>query len=558
MPSDRFVDLLKLRGQQFGNTSIDGILISVHDFASDVWQAPMLYKYVDHGIEHSYRVIEIALDILKKILPENVVLSEIERLVLGIAALLHDIGMQYNKYPQDAKQKPDDEIRGNHCDLGYEMVKDVIKGTFHQRGGPILSLEDHHKMFVDYGAKVGFSHGGTRFWEVLRDPTYADRKTGGLQIFRPRLLAAVLRLADELHVEYSRLQELNWLSTSLLTSEQKAHWTACYYTEELKVSSPGAGSLRIKMKWRVPENATDQDVLLIRTLLEDLRQSKATAEFDLVREFLKWKEGMEDCLFEYTMDPVPERAPIQLLPTEVAEFVTSKLRPYQFGQKTLPYPAGAKALPGSIEVDKLKNRAQTFFLSGEGTLRGHYRLRTGWHTNCYVRCRNLASDLDFVMSLSQVLAKQYITEDLSNIISVGTSAAKIGSLLSLLLGVRHQFTFADVEIKAELAGRRDYTEYERVVVIPPKARVLVIDDILGRGNIIEKISHQFANYAEPPEYLKVFCLYALGDLSDASEELSRVKIDYLVAFPDVTYMKEDPHTRTCEICKQKPYIAHDE
>lgn len=162
------------------------------------------------------------------------------------------------------------------------------------------------------------------------------------------------------------------------------------------------------------------------------------------------------------------------------------------------------------------------------------------------------------MGLCQALFNLYTKEDFTDIISIGTSASRIGSLLSFLLSVKHQSTFADAQIRGEVASRKDYTEYEKFVLISPNARVLIIDDILGMGSVVEKVVKKFAGLNKPPERIRAFCLYALGDLRETSKKLSELKIDYLAAFPDVIYAKEDSHSRTCEICNQRPHIIQDE
>jgi orotate phosphoribosyltransferase len=224
----------------------------------------------------------------------------------------------------------------------------------------------------------------------------------------------------------------------------------------------------------------------------------------------------------------------------------------------MPSFPGIRELDGMPEFDRFKTRAQQFFVSGGGTLRGHYRLKTGWHTTSYVRCRELSADVGFSKGLSQALARFYRMDRFTDIISIGTSALRIGSLLSLLLSTRHSFTFGEALIRGELAGREHYTEYELEVMVPPQARVLLIDDILGVGSVIESVTKKLRGLEEPPEHTRAFCIYALGDQSGTSVKLSGVTVDYLVAFPDVVYRKEEPNTRTCEICKEEPYIAIDE
>jgi len=557
-----FVELLSLSGEKFSTVSLDGILINVYDFAFAIWQIPRLYTFVDHGINHSYRVLQIALDIFDKIALPDSKLLPLERLVLGIGSLVHDIGMQYNKYPKDRIKDPI-EIRKNHCELGFEMIKDVREETFHkERAGPILTLEEYHRTFLHYGAVVGFSHSGEKYWNLLKDSTYDQKKEGGLQLLRLRLLAALLRLADGMHCEYTRISELNWINTVLLNEEERAHWGACYYTQDIKISSPGPAGLRMTMKWRIPQNASAKNIQLIRALLQDLREKKINQEKELIKDYLKSEEGTEPYFIEFKISSDPESHDIQDLPAQVEKFITETLRPHQFGYKTPSILKRVKEFPSSTKLDSTKYRAQDFFLSGKGVISGHFRLKTGWHTNKYVRCREFCSDINFVTDLCKELTKFYSQYKISDILAIGTSAIRIGSLLSFLLPARLSYTFGDVQIEhieSAIIGKRGYTDYEKKVTFD-NGNVLIIDDILGVGSVLHDVIGKLKVLPNPPKYIRVFTLYSLGDIKPLVENLSDVDIDYLVSFPDVKYNKEDinTNTNTCEVCNEHPEIIIEE
>lgn len=459
--SKDFLELVSLSGEKFSSISLDGILLNIYDFANTVWLNPRMYSFVDHGLDHSYRVLQIALNIFERIALLGSQLSPIERLVIAIGALVHDIGMQYNKYPVKGVIKDPLDIRKNHCELGFEIIRDVREGTFNlERAGPSLALEEYNKMFLHYGALVGFSHSGKRYWDFLKDPAYEQRHQGGLQILRLRLLAGLLRLADELHCEHTRVSEPNWITTSLLNEEEKAHWVACYYTQEIKMSSPGTAALRISMKWRVPESYSDDDIQLIRTLLQDLREKKMNQEIEIVEDYLRLEEKSDPCVLRFHMDTNPEKIDIQKMPQQVKEYIIKELRPYQFGFKTPSSIEKVKELPSSTKLDSLKYHAQTFFLAGNGVISGHFRLKTGWHTNKYVRCRDLCSDIDFVTDLCQELANFYAPYKFSDVLAIGTSSIRLGSFLSFLIPANFSYTFGRLHIESTLADKRDYTDYE--------------------------------------------------------------------------------------------------
>jgi orotate phosphoribosyltransferase len=554
--STDFVELLNLSGQNFSHVSLDGILISIYDFVSRIWESPRLYTFVDHGIEHSYRVLQIALNIFEKISSADQQLSPLERLILGIGSLVHDVGMQYNKYPRDGIEKNPIEIRENHCELGFEMIRDTREGTFNtQRSGPILSLEEHHKTFLHYGALVGFSHSGSKYWESLKQTMYDPKKEGGLQLLRLRLLSALLRLADELHCEYTRVPELNWINTPLLNEKEKAHWVACYYVQEIGISSPGTAGLRMIMKWRIQEKATNEDTQLIRTLLQELRENKINQESELVKDYLKLEEGTEPYFIEFKISPIPEIIGIQDLPLEVKKFIKESLRPYQFGVKVLsPLPKVKELSISSPNLDTLKYTAQDFLLTGKGIISGHFRLKTGWHTNKYVRCRELCSDIDFIGVLCQELSRFYSQYAISDVLAIGTSAIRIGSLLSFLLSARMSYTFEDAKIESPATNKKDYTDYEKNITPFDNGNILIIDDILGVGSVLHDVISQLKTLSNPPKQIRVFTLYSLGDVKTLGKDFSDIDVDYLVSFTDVEYKKEDKNSGACELCRERPEI----
>ena len=384
-----FVDLLALDGRRYMTATLDRILSVVYDFSASVWQFPQLYRFVDHGIGHSFRITKIALELLEILRPPTESLSDIERLVLGIASLTHDVGMQYPKYPRLGVQLEHDDVRKQHTSLGFEMIQEALAGKPNERGLPPLPNDQLQVFFVELGARVGYAHSGTDYWVKLASATYARHVEGGEQVLRPRLLAAALRLADELHCEYTRLPDLDWLSSSDLPEEAKCHWVACYYARSLDIRSPGPGAARIQMHWRIPEGASDDEQDLIRSLLEEFRERKISREIRLVTDdYFRWGDAMETPLIAFTLDSAAERVPgILHVPAVVAQYVRTQFRPYQFQIKPTPQYKRVREILDDSSLEPVKNAARVFVTGGSGAESIHVRLKTGWHTNKYIRCR---------------------------------------------------------------------------------------------------------------------------------------------------------------------------
>jgi orotate phosphoribosyltransferase len=557
--SSDFVDSLGLKGEAYAGVSLEGILLRVWDFASKIWDKPRLYRFVDHGLQHSCGVLAHAQRVLRHLCPQGFGLSGIERLVLGVAALIHDIGMQYPKYEKQGAALDASSVRRQHTRLGYEMLQDAMSGDLGKRGGPELACSDQEAMFLHLGAMVGFAHSGPEFWGQLKEPHYRQTFEGGQQLLRIRFLAAVFRLADELHTEYTRLTEPDYIGSSQLDERDKCHWMACNYVRAIRFESPGAGSLSMYIEWRIPEGAKDEDVDLIRALLVELRETKIRQEIQYVRPYLKADESMAFCVLEFELEPDPQPSPaVHSLPEQVVAYIRNNLRPYQFGVRVEPKRARVVELPDKPQLDKLKSLARDFILSGEGAISGHFRLKTKWHTNKYIRCRELCANLEFVRGLCMCLSEHYGEDNFTHILGVGTSALRIASQLSFQTRAHLSYTFVAPETVAGQSTAKDYTEQERNVTLPKGARLLIVDDILGVGSVL----HTLVGYLKDRyslEYARAFAIYSLGHEKDLLAQLGdEIKVDYLVAFPDVIYRPELPGSEACDLCRGDSTISRTE
>lgn len=545
-----FSKLLRLENAQFSNAPLESVLTSVYDWSAQLWLRPKMYDFVDHGIDHSYAVLQKALEISSKLGRPLGELSPLERLVLGIGALIHDVGMQYQQYPiPGAQKKTAVNVRRHHTQLGFEMVTDARDGKFHNlRGGPELALENRYGTFLHYGCVVAFAHSGDEYWKRLVRPDYAERTEGSQQILRLRYLAALIRLADELHVEYTRIPELNFIQSPLLDAEGRAHWAACYYTQEIRISSPGTGGLYMYMHWRVPENATDEDVDIIRTLLQDLRERKTNQEIQLVRQHLKLSDSGDPCFLEFKLEGDPLHCVIDPPPDEVRAFVREKLQPIRFGAQE---PSPVNQLSASEKADGVRRHAEGFFLEGRGVESGHWGLRTGWHTDKYVRCRELCEDVTFVRKLVAALTQHYANSGITEVVAIGSSAIRVGSVLALALNAKSfSYTFAD----DSSSGEHQYLDYETDLSGPDGGNVLIVDDIVGVGSVLQEVAGRLTSRVMPPKRIEAFALYSLGDLKSFLSGLADVHVTCLASFPDVKYWHASPENGLCQECEKHPAI----
>lgn len=291
--------------------------------------------------------------------------------------------------------------------------------------------------------------------------------------------------------------------------------------------------------------------------MQDLRERKLNEELALAKDYLKLEEGAEPYMFEVNLDPTPISVEgVASVHQDVRQYVREVLRPIAYGVRPSAEPANVAELKGSGLIASLKFRVDEFLRSGGvGVRSGHFRLRTGWHTDKYVSCRELCSDAGFVADLSRELAKAYEGYRLTEIVAVGTSAIPIASMLAFLLNARLTYTFRAGRGDDAHVLPRGYTDYEEELTPSDSGNVLIIDDILGVGSVLGGVIESLRKRPKPPEDIRVLTIYSLGDVKELAGALAGIKVDYLASFPDVRYEKEDPETRMCSECKDRPEIV---
>jgi len=240
----------------------------VREKAKAIWRKPLLRQYTDHAIEHSERVISI-LEKLCLLLEEP--LTDDEVYVLLCAAYLHDIGMQQENFFKVAviqERYSEDEIAAA---LDDQMQREaMIREWHHLIGEERIKYELGEKCiepeFIDEVALVAKGH--TK--EDLG--SYEDGSKGGGPM-RLKLLAALLRLADELDLDYRRVK-LDELSQAIVSDKSQAHWWKHHYVESVDVQDDG----RIQLVFRFSEQDAPEVVHYVPILVLDKLSRKLEQE----------------------------------------------------------------------------------------------------------------------------------------------------------------------------------------------------------------------------------------------------------------------------------------
>jgi len=188
--------------------------------------APLLAQgihpgFTDHTIGHSKRVIEYLGDLIEQG-EINPPISAEEVCVLIAAAYTHDIGMQ------DRRKHKLEEIRERHHILSGDIDREVGRTT---------SNQDLHFGYVPFDgfwsmtAVVAEGHRKVDLWSPEYESVPASRQT-----IRLRLLAALIRLADELDVDQRRAP---MLMTDLQNypPETLIHWFKSHYVSGIEIKN---------------------------------------------------------------------------------------------------------------------------------------------------------------------------------------------------------------------------------------------------------------------------------------------------------------------------------
>jgi tetratricopeptide (TPR) repeat protein len=240
----------------------------VRQKAETLWKKPLLRHYTFHGIDHSERVITL----LERLVDvAECTLTADEAYVLVSAALLHDVGMQDERFyerecirarytkeeireAQVSDSVRDRVIRESHHLIAEERIKQpTIAGVMESE-------------LLGYVALVTRAHTGPGVDSCV------DTTKGG-QPMRLRLLAALLRLADELDCDFRRV-DLDELDQCVLNAESKAHWWKCHCVDSVDIESDG----RIELAFRFSQDELDEVTRILPTLvIEGLRHKLESA-----------------------------------------------------------------------------------------------------------------------------------------------------------------------------------------------------------------------------------------------------------------------------------------
>lgn len=276
----------------------ESCIYSIRETACKYWSQPILDHFTDHGISHSERIINLQNDLLEG---TTINLNQKERFILLAADFLHDIGMQFPKYAELEYKKEytfeeKGKVRENHNKTSAKLIEESVS-----ENPPIKLGFELCRDYAHYIAIVSEYHRDLDLNQL------SDKANGSIRL---PLLAAILRLCDELDADFSRVK-MEVLKLKDIPTESKFHWWLHHYVENISIKNS-----IIEVSFRIPE-------VYKKTLIEKVIKQKVISSIKYqLAEVLR-------LLFDYDLRLLPDvdsdveyyPSGLELLPDDLKEYI---------------------------------------------------------------------------------------------------------------------------------------------------------------------------------------------------------------------------------------------
>lgn len=279
---------------------------SIREAAKIFWGRTLLQDYTDHGPDHSERIIDILGALLKD---HSNDLNDYERFILLASAYLHDIGMQSPRHaglPEKPVMKYSFEdveiIRKSHNETSEKMIVESISP-----GSSIsLGLERCTEL-ANYIATISKYHRSLNLMD-LKDSSVAGK------VVKLPLLAALLRLGDELDTDYRRVN-MEILKMWDIPPESKYHWWAHHYVQSVLIRNG-----TVELYFRFPEKYKNSKIVdtFHNKVIESIKK-----QYDEVYDILD-KYGIRLYKVVKTAGDEYLSAGLEIVPSNLESYLNSK------------------------------------------------------------------------------------------------------------------------------------------------------------------------------------------------------------------------------------------
>ncbi len=328
------------REYQPENEDLLGNLHAIQKAIDSIWipNVHIINDFTDHGKSHSERVLDWATVLLLILWDKTGAdLSDVERYLLLASGFLHDIGMQCDiikfphikreaevlkadftgvvfdaafssNYSNDAQEK----IRNNH----HLLTAAWIQCAFTNRGeNPVSGLDDVAKLIkpslVQSLKEICMYHSKLPIIETVFEPCKHDRDA------RIQLIAALLRLADELDIDFRRVPEGVHKNFRLDPGNGRYWW----FHERT----------RIYLDFVSNQGKIIEGIIVFELLLhpDDIKKYGDSVQKMVIDVFKSKCSGLLKILASYSIplsieDKLREDSNLEIIPVEILEQITEK------------------------------------------------------------------------------------------------------------------------------------------------------------------------------------------------------------------------------------------
>jgi len=235
------------------------VLENVREAAARIWSRPLHRYYTDHTVDHSERVIALLDGLTAGMMATDKRLSSTEVSVLLVAAYLHDIGMQDERFADGDLEV----IRDTHHEVTAELIYRAVE---YPAQAVNLGLPGDPGL-VEAVALVAKGHRRVD----LNAAEYEPLVHSG-EVVRLRLLAALLRFGDELDIDHRRV-DLEQMKLLALPMESQLHWWKCHYVSGVSIADE-----YIRIGYRFPQDRPDYKGLIVPLVEGEVRARHAALE----------------------------------------------------------------------------------------------------------------------------------------------------------------------------------------------------------------------------------------------------------------------------------------
>ncbi|HII05798.1 MAG TPA: tetratricopeptide repeat protein [Methanotrichaceae archaeon] len=286
---------------KIGDERLAICLGGIKEAVKGFWDPPLLQNYTRHGPDHSERIVTVLGDLLEG---HSHRLNDYERFILLASVYLHDIGMQSPRHaglPKKSEYSLEDMeiIRKNHNEATAKIIIESISP-----GSDISLGLEGCKVLANYVVSV------CRYHRSLDLEELKDTYVGGKDVKLP-LLAALLRLGDELDADYRRVN-MEVLKMRDIPAESKYHWWAHHYVQSVSIKNG-----TVELYFRYPEEYKDSDII------EALRQKVVESVQKQYFEVYDILDGYGIRLYRDVKIAEEEYLPagLELVPTDLMEYI---------------------------------------------------------------------------------------------------------------------------------------------------------------------------------------------------------------------------------------------